>query len=414
MVGLVLALAVGVTSEGLAQSRSKSKKAKAKAKVEEKLPVLPNLPDPKGVFSESASIVDYRTGRVIWSKNGTKSMYPASTTKIMTGMLLVDSCQPDELITAPQDVQKVGEASLHLLPGEQLSARNMMWGIMLRSANDGCYAVACHISGSQEAFAELMNKRAKEIGCVNTHFRNPNGLPDNQHWTCSNDLAIMAREALKRPWFAETVRNWKHTIARSMNTKDVVLMSKNRILREDPTADGVKTGYTKAAGCTYVGSATRNGERFITSIMKSPHWAADHKKMMDWAFAAFEHKLIAKRGELVGKVTAGSTEVPVLAGRDLWVCVEKVNPAPYEVVIKADPKPETKVGDIIGEGQVIQGSFKQKFPVVASPELVQAMAPKPVLAVAKSSATWMIVGGAALLGVAGVVAIRRRRPHHFG
>lgn len=293
---------------------------------EAKLPPLPALPDPKGVYAVSAAIRDGRTGKLLWGKESTKSMFPASTTKIMTGLLLVEHCKPGDLISAPPEIKEIGEASLHLQPGEQLDARNMLWGVMLRSANDGCYAVAKHISGSIEAFAKLMNDRAKEIGCVNTHFVNPNGLHDKSHWTCAADLTAMAREALKNPWFAEVVRTRKHQIARSMNTKDTWLISKNRMLLEDPTADGVKTGYTVPAGNTYVGSATRGGERFITCVMKSPHWAVDHKKMMDWAFANFEHVVIAHKGDRVAALPVGSGatgEVEAVLAEDLVDCVPK-------------------------------------------------------------------------------------------
>ena len=127
------------------------------------------------VSAKTAIVIDASSGKVLWSKNPESSMYPASTTKIMTGLLLVEHCKPNDIITAPYDIETIKEASMHLKPGERVTAHDMLYAIMLRSANDGCYAIAKHISGSVEAFAKLMNERARQVGCSNTHFVNPNG-----------------------------------------------------------------------------------------------------------------------------------------------------------------------------------------------------------------------------------------------
>ncbi len=147
------------------------------------------------VSAKSAIIIDAGSGKVLWSKNAESSMFPASTTKIMTALLLIEHCKMTDMITAPADIEKVKEASMHLKPGEQVSVHDMLYALMLRSANDGCYAVATHISGSVEEFSKLMNLRARQAGCTHTHFHNPNGLNDRDHTTTAHDLALMGRAA---------------------------------------------------------------------------------------------------------------------------------------------------------------------------------------------------------------------------
>jgi len=126
------------------------------------------------------------------SKNADIPRYPASTTKVMTGLLLAENTLPEDTIVAPSDVDAITGSKMHLKPGEKVSAGDMLYALMLRSANDGCYAVALHISGSVPAFAKLMNQRAQELGCTHTHFHNPNGLNDTQHLTTAHDLAMIA------------------------------------------------------------------------------------------------------------------------------------------------------------------------------------------------------------------------------
>lgn len=278
-----------------------------------KAPPKPSLPNPAAVSAKCAILIDEISGKVLWSKNPDMRRYPASTTKIMTALLIIERCQPHEVVTAPSDIEKIGEASLHLRPGEQLSVKELLWGIMLRSANDGCVAAAAHCAGSVEAFCALMNERAKQIGCSNTTFTNPNGLKDPLHMTTARDLSLMAREAMKYPEFREIVSKRKRTIARSMNQADTHIISKNKFLDLDPTADGIKTGFTRPAGQCFVGSASRNGTRFITVVLGSDDWLGDTAKMINWGFNTYEVKRDLKAGEPLEGV-APIAKAPIKAG----------------------------------------------------------------------------------------------------
>lgn len=258
----------------------------------EAVPLLPKLPELQ-VSAASAVILDAETGRTLWAKDPSTPRYPASTTKILTTLLLLEQTQPTDLIAAPIDVEEVGESSMHLRPGELVSARDLAYAMMLRSANDACYAVAVHLAGSQEAFSEMMNVRAREIGCESAQFRNPHGLNDPQHKVSALDLALIGREAMRRPDFREIVRTQKWKLTRGTNQEDLWVLNKNKWLKKDATADGIKTGWTIPAGKCYVGSATRNGFRVITVVLKSEDWQADHQKMLNWAFAHWEMQQIA-------------------------------------------------------------------------------------------------------------------------
>ncbi|RYG17024.1 D-alanyl-D-alanine carboxypeptidase, partial [bacterium] len=183
----------------------------------------------------SAIAIDAASGKVLWSKDPDTARFPASTTKIMTGLLLAEHCKPDDVIVAPWDVATVKEASMHLRPKEKVKAKDMLAALMLRSANDGCYAVAVQLAGSVEKFSDMMNERARQIGCTGTHFHNPNGLNDPEHYTTARDLALIGREAMKNPLFASVVKTYKIKIDRNINKKDTWMVNHNKLLPKDAT-----------------------------------------------------------------------------------------------------------------------------------------------------------------------------------
>ncbi len=391
--------------------------ARHRPPVVKKEPVKPAvpMPDPAAVSALSAVILDAETGRVLWTKNGDAPMFPASTTKIMTALLLIEHCKSSDVITAPKDVKTVGESSMHLQPGEQLTMRNLLWAIMLRSANDGCYMAAMHIGGSVPGFAKLMNDRAAAIGCTHTHFANPNGLHDPKHWTSAHDLTLIAREAFKEPLFAETVRTPKHQIARSLNQKDTWMVSKNKLLTLDPTADGVKTGYTVPAGHTYVGSATRGGHRLITGIMKSDHWQLDDEAMMGWAFANYDHVTVARKGDTVGPVTvdggSGNSVTGTLA-TDVTDCVPKGQASKLTGVFQpAKVSAPVSEGDAVGQEIYSDGTgYTIKIPVVAGAAVAKAT---PLAAVTGRSPSYFLIGSTLCLGLFWYRS-RTRRSRFYG
>jgi D-alanyl-D-alanine carboxypeptidase len=250
----------------------------------------------------SALIMDRDSGRILWSKDADAKRYPASTTKILTALLLLENTQPTDLITAPLDIEKTTGSSLHLKPYESVNAHDMLYALMMRSANDGCEAVARHISGTADAFAELMTKRAKEIGCTNSHFANPHGLHNEEHYTTAHDLALIAREAMKNPSFREAVDTQSYTIVRSINQADCLIKNHDRLLEFDSSVNGIKTGWTNPAGRCFVGSIERNGLKLITVVLRSDDWMADTTRLNEWACAHLQKSEMVSPNQAVEPV----------------------------------------------------------------------------------------------------------------
>lgn len=370
------------------------------------------------VSAKTAIVIDASSGKVLWGKNPDSSMYPASTTKIMTGLLLVEHCKPTDVITAPADIETVKESSMHLKPGEKVTAHDMLYAIMLRSANDGCYAIAKHISGSVEAFAKLMNERARQVGCTNTHFHNPNGLNDLDHTTTAHDLALMARAAMMYPEFREVVRTYKYEITRSINTKDRVMVNHDKWLKKDPSADGVKTGYTVPAGHCFVGSATRNGFRVITVVMKSDHWQKDHQDLLNWAFKNFEKKEKIPAGAIVGtlKVPGASAKAVSVALSHEAYTIGAIGTPPAKAAASVVPLPKLKApvkrGDRVGELVLTDpDGWMQRIPVVSQSDVMPLPGGRGPGGTIGSSYFW---GGALFVGVVLVQGRKRRKFKYYG
>ncbi|MBV6457677.1 MAG: hypothetical protein HONBIEJF_00794 [Fimbriimonadaceae bacterium] len=317
------------------------------------------------ISAKSAVLMDADSGKVLWGRNIHQPRFPASTTKILTAILLIERCRMDEAITAPEDIETIGEASIHLKPKEQVSAGDMLKAIMLRSANDACCAVANHISGSVEEFAKLMNDRAKELGCLNTHFTNPNGLNDPNHQTTAFDLAMMARHAMTDPTFREVAKLRKTKIARSINQADRWLISKNKLLKTDKTVEGVKTGYTNPAGRCFVGSATRNGFRLLTVVLKSEDWIVDTNALLDYGFKTFTlkpseglAKPIEIKGGTIGKLDlTAATPATVVKPNETLQWVARIPNHVSAPVVK---------GQVLGHWEAVDGDgFVRRVDAIA-------------------------------------------------
>ena len=316
---------------------------------------------------QAGCIIDAKTKKVLWSRDKDTMRYPASTTKIMTCLLMLENYKPEDVITAPADVTKVRESSMNLKPFERVKVKNMAYALMLRSANDGCYAIAKQMDGSVAGFSQRMNKRAKEIGCEHTHFDNPNGLNDKNHNISSYDLCLVAREALKRPDFSEVVKTQRKVIDRSLNFQDRLMVSRNKYLWKDPSADGVKTGWTVPSGHTYVGSATRNGSQFITSLMNAPHWMLDHEKMLNWAFETYETKLVKPHGPLEEKELGNDIRCQVELRDDVYACVHRDKDRVEQRFVALKSSQPFRKGEVVGHYEVSdRDGYVQQIPVYAS------------------------------------------------
>ena len=229
------------------------------------------------LYAESALLVDEDTGEVLFSKNSRVRMYPASTTKIMTLMLALESDIPlDGPITVPQEAADVPEGSsvVPVKPGDVMSFSDLLYGFMLSSGNDGANAVAVLVDGSIPAFVEHMNRRAAELGCEGTHYVNAHGYHDAEHYTTAQDLALIARAAMRDPDFRKIVAapRWTMTVQRDGGETSLEIISRNSLLQSGekyyyPECTGIKTGHHNKAGWCFVGSAERDGMRVICVVL---------------------------------------------------------------------------------------------------------------------------------------------------
>lgn len=268
----------------------------------------PTTPDIKAA---SAILVDFETGQVLFERNADQRRPPASTTKIMTAILLLEHLPLDTMVEADKEASETDGSSLYMAPGERIRAEHLLYAIMLRSANDACVAVAKAVAGSPEAFVEMMNRKAAELGATNTHFANPNGLHHPDHYTTARDLATMARYAMRNTTFRKVAATQRYIIERDPENKDTYLKNKNKLLGHYPGADGIKTGYTVPAGRCLVASATRGGWRLIAVVLGSPDLFAEAQQLLNYGFNTYEPVVLVQAGQRIAPVAVSGGDRPV-------------------------------------------------------------------------------------------------------
>ena len=241
------------------------------------------------IQAEAAILIDADTGRVLWSKNGEERHYPASMTKMMTCLLGIQLMPPDAKVTISQAAASTEDLPLHIARGDVLTAEELMRGMMMVSDNGAAVAIAEHIDGSAAVFAERMNEKAQEIGMQSTHFANPNGLTDPNHYSTPHDMARLAQYAMKNPVFRDFVRQKERRISWiSPSGKTLMAENTNELLGRYEGITGVKTGWTSAGGCL-AASAERQGVHLIAVLMKAPDETtrfSDMRKILDYGFAS--------------------------------------------------------------------------------------------------------------------------------
>jgi D-alanyl-D-alanine carboxypeptidase (penicillin-binding protein 5/6) len=216
--------------------------------------------------AQSAALVDSYSGEFLYTKNPDAKQYPASSTKILTALIVIEAGNLDQLVTVAPEDTKVEPSSLDLKPGQQFTRRQLLFGMLLKSANDVAMCLARDNAGSVPAFAEKMDQRAAELGATNSHFVNPHGLHDPNHYTTAHDLVLIARAAMQQPLFRQIVSTIYYTW-RAPNGVVDELRNHNRLLRHFAGCNGLKTGYTRAAQQVLVSSALRGGHEVISVVL---------------------------------------------------------------------------------------------------------------------------------------------------
>ena len=261
-----------------------------------------------GEGARSAILIEAETGRVLYEHNAHEALPMASTTKVMTALLALEKGNLSDTVTAGPNAFGVPGTSIYLSLGEQLTLEEMLYGLMLASGNDAAVAIAEHIGGTVADFCRMMTERAAELGCENTVFLTPHGLPGTGHHTTAWDLALIAREAMKNPVFREIVGTQRASIPWAGHDYDRVLTNKNKLLSSYPGAVGIKTGYTKAAGRCLVFAAQRDDLKLIGAVLNCPDWFDEAAALLDRGFDGWQMVTLYSAGETV-------REIPVSGGR---------------------------------------------------------------------------------------------------
>jgi D-alanyl-D-alanine carboxypeptidase (penicillin-binding protein 5/6) len=257
------------------------------------------------VKAGSAILMDAKTGQILFEKNANLRRAPASTTKIMTAIIAIESERLDDIVKVSPRAAATAGSSMHLYPRQELTLRELLTGLLLRSGNDAAVAIAEHLAGSVDAFVEVMNRRAQELGAYRTNFRNPHGLSAAGHYSTAFDLAWLARYALSNPVFASIVNTRETAIEwldRSGKERDVNLRNTNKLLWMFEDADGVKTGTTGEAGPCLVSSATRGNQKLIAVVLHDHSRWFDSMQLLKYGFDAYELYCFAEQNEVLASI----------------------------------------------------------------------------------------------------------------
>ena len=305
-----------------------------------------------GLSSRAAIVMDAATGLVIYERAAEKRMYPASTTKIMTAIIALETGDLDEVVKVSHNAANTEGSTLWLREGDKRTLRELLYGMMLVSGNDATVAVAEHIAGSVPAFAKMMTERAHELGAENTNFMNSSGLPDDRHYTTAHDLAILTAHAYTLPEFEEIVST-KEKSYPWVDDPSHLLRNENQMLWFYEGGNGVKTGYTDVAGRCLVSGAKRHGLQLITVVLDSLYMWNDSIALLDYGFSQVSIVPVVEAGEIVTTVdVSGGTKgsLPLKTAEAVSLAQLKHEDMKFEKKLKLPPvvKAPIKEGDRVG------------------------------------------------------------------
>ncbi|WP_053956991.1 D-alanyl-D-alanine carboxypeptidase family protein [Inediibacterium massiliense] len=327
------------------------------------------------ITAPSAILLDGDTGDILYEKDSHTPMYPASTTKIMTAILTLENTNLNDKVIIDKDSPYTGGSRIYIIEGEEFTVEQLLHALLIDSANDAAVALAIHISDSVEDFTKLMNKRAQELGAKNTHFTNPNGLPDPDHLTTSYDLAMIAKHAMTIPKFREIVKTVKYDIPPTNKQEETRhLYNSNRLLwgtgRRNQIlyqgkyvnikydiVEGIKTGYTDIARQCLVTSAKKNNHRLISVVLKAEgkNIYIDSRTLIDYGFDNFKLKKIIDSGEKIQSISIENgtkKSIDVLTKSPLYKVIpknEKLGSIEQTISLNKNIKAPVEKGQSIGK-----------------------------------------------------------------
>jgi serine-type D-Ala-D-Ala carboxypeptidase (penicillin-binding protein 5/6) len=336
--------------------------------------------------ASSAVVIEQDTGNILYDKNSNQALPPASMTKIMTMLLIMEQIQSgkltlEEKVRASEYAASMGGSQIFLEVGEEMTVDELLRGIAIASGNDASMAMAERITGSEEAFVKMMNDKAAELGLKNTKFQNPTGLPAKDHYSSAYDMAIMGRELLKYPLITKYTGTYEGYLRENTDRK-FWLVNTNKLVKFYPGVDGLKTGFTGEAKYCLTATAKKGNMRVISVVMGAPtskERNAQVSKLLDFAFNTYETKQIYEKGQLVQKmkVSKGEKEdIPLVAQQNVSLLLrkgERGEHLTHEVKKEDSVRAPIKQGDKLGV-LVIKNKNKvvSEVPLVASEDVKEA------------------------------------------
>ncbi len=322
------------------------------------------IPAPQ-TSAKACALIDANSGKLIYSKNHNEKLPMASTTKIMTAVIVLENCSMDDVVIIPKEASGVEGSSIYLLPGEELTVKELLYGLMLESGNDAACALAIHTAKSTQAFAQLMNEKARMLGLSSTHFDNPHGLSSENHYTTAYELAKITAYAMKNEEFRKIVSTEKYVIAEREKCAARYFSNHNRLLKNLDICTGVKTGYTLSSGrCLVTSSETESG-RFVAVTLDDRNDWNDHKNMLCFANDNFESVKIAEKGELSYSFSTKSYPEQIISvcnADDIYITKSRGSENTVDLSAEIG-KADSLIGDIAGYITVNHAEASESFPL---------------------------------------------------
>ncbi|WP_144547569.1 D-alanyl-D-alanine carboxypeptidase family protein [Bacillus sp. X1(2014)] len=335
---------------------------------------------------KSAILIERDTGKVLYEKNGNEELPPASMTKIMTMLLIMEAVDKGKLtwnekVRASEYAASMGGSQIFLEPGEEMTTKEMLRGIAIGSGNDASVAMAERIAGSEEAFVDMMNDKVKELGLKHTFFKNTTGLPVSGHFSTANDMAIMAKELLKYEDITKFTGMYEAYL-RENTDKKFWLVNTNKLVRFYPGVDGLKTGFTAEAKYCLTATAQKNGMRVIAVVFGAPtskERNAQVTKMLNYAFNQYQTHPMYKRNQIIAKarISKGQEKsIEAVTSEPISLLTkkgEKTEDVKQKIKINKNLQAPINKGDKIGTIQLIKGGkVFVESPLVASGTVKEA------------------------------------------
>ncbi|MDQ0161463.1 D-alanyl-D-alanine carboxypeptidase family protein [Bacillus alveayuensis] len=335
---------------------------------------------------KSAVLMERDTGQILYAHHADEKLPPASMTKIMTLLLIMEALDKgtiklDEKVRASEHAASMGGSQIFLEAGEEMTVEDLIKGIAIASGNDASVAMAERIAGSEEGFVKMMNKKAKELGLKNTHFKNPTGLPEEGHYSSARDMAIMAKELLKYEDITKYTGKYEDYL-RENTDKKFWLVNTNRLVKFYPGVDGVKTGYTNEAKYCLTATAKKGNMRVIAVVFgaQTPkHRNSQVTKMLDYAFSQYEIHSLYKRNEKVAPVELSKgrdQKVHLITSKPISILTKKgesIDDMKQEIVFKEQVIAPIKEGEELGMLVLKKGEkVMDEYPLVAEKDVEMA------------------------------------------